>query len=231
VNNVDLDLFSPKPRTRTDDRIILLYPGSLNRHQGLDLAVAAMPQLIKEFPRIQLHIYGGGPALPGLQDQAAKLGLGDHVQFFTNVRIEDVSSLMANADIGIVPKRAEGFGDQAYSTKIMEFMSQGLPVVLSRTRIDSLYFDDSVASFFDSGDSDDLARAVRRILNDPVYRQQLSERGQAYAKANSWETMKDVYLDVVDRLTMTGIPRSEPVSLAVSDNSLTSERQPAVGPT
>ncbi len=207
INNVDLDLFSRKARTRTDDRIVLLYPGSLNTHQGLDIAINAMATLCREFPKIELHIYGRGPALPSLQELAQKLGLTAHVKFASSIKLEEVSTLMANADIGIVPKRASGFGDQAYSTKIMEFMSQGLPVVISRTRIDSLYFDDSVAAFFESGNPDDLVRAVRSILTDSAYRQQLSERGYAYAQANSWETMKDVYLDVVDRLTMTSISR------------------------
>jgi glycosyltransferase involved in cell wall biosynthesis len=209
VNNVDLDLFSRKTRTRTDDRIILLYPGTLNHHQGLDIAIEAMDGLSRDFPKIELHIYGRGPSLPKLKEQVSRLKLTEHVKFFDGILIDEVSTLMANADIGIVPKRAEGFGDQAYSTKIMEFMSQSLPVVLSRTRIDSLYFNDSVAAFFESGNSNDLARAVREILNNPAYRQQLSEQGYAYAQANSWEAMKNVYLDVVDRLTTTALPRQE----------------------
>jgi glycosyltransferase involved in cell wall biosynthesis len=206
VNNVDLDLFSPRARTRHDGRIVLLYPGSLNHHQGLDLAIDAVKILAPEFPSIELHIYGSGPALPQLKAQAARLGLENHVRFFPGVRIDDVPSLMANADIGIVPKRAEGFGDQAYSTKVMEFMSQGLPVVLSKTRIDSYYFGDSEAAFFESGNPEDLAGAVRKVLTDSEYREQLSKNGLAYALGNSWDTMQQVYLDIVNRLTMTGVP-------------------------
>ena len=143
-----------------------------------------------------------------------QLKLTNHVRFFPGVFLDQVPDLIANADVGIVPKRAEGFGDQAYSTKIMEFMSQGLPVVLSRTTIDSLYFDDSVVAFFESGNADDLARAIRRVVADEPYRRELSRAGLAYALANSWATMQDVYLNVVDRLTRTGIsqpPASEPV--------------------
>ncbi len=209
VNNVDLGLFSKKLRTRSDDRIVLLYPGTLNHHQGLDIAVNALAKLVDEFPKIELHIYGGGPVVPRLHELAKQLELGSRMKIFGSVPLDKISTLIANADIGIVPKRADGFGDQAYSTKIMEFMSQGLPVVLSRTRIDSLYFNDSVAAFFESGNPEDLARAVREVLIDPEYRRRLSEGGYAYAKANSWETMKDVYLDIVDRLTITGIPRAE----------------------
>lgn len=226
VNNVDLDLFTRKPRTRTDDRIILIYPGTLNHHQGLDIAVDAMKTLSREFPKIELHIYGRGPDLPKLQEQAKRLELTDHVKFFKGVLIEEVSHLMANADIGIVPKRAEGFGDQAYSTKIMEFMSQALPVVISRTRIDSLYFNDSVATFFESGNPDDFARAVRKILTDPEYRKKISESGYAYAQANSWDTMKNVYLDVVDRLTTTGIPNIDSAKSRPTDRSDLKSAQP-----
>jgi len=207
VNNVDFAIFSRKPRTRTDDRIILIYPGTLNYHQGLDIAINAMVPLSREFPKIELHIYGVGPTLEALKTQAQNLNLANHVQFFSPIRLEEVSNAIANADIGIVPKRASGFGDQAYSTKIMEFMSQALPAVVSRTTIDMMYFNDSVVSFFEPENSEDLARAVRQVLTNPEYRQQLSENGFEYAQANSWETVKNIYLDLVDRLTMTAIPR------------------------
>src|SRR5882672_7920302 len=165
-----------------------------------------MPALVSENPRMELHIHGGGEAMAALKEQVQRLRLTDQVRFLPGVLLDEVPGLIANADIGIVPKRAEGFGGQAYSTKIMEFMSQGLPVVLSRTRIDSLYFDSSVVAFFESGDVDDFARTIRRVVCDSDYRQNLSQHASTYAKANSWDTMKHVYLDLVDRLTTTAPP-------------------------
>ncbi len=47
---------------------------------------------------------------------------------------------MSKADLGIVPKRAAGFGDEAFSTKILEFMALGVPVIASETQIDRYYF-------------------------------------------------------------------------------------------
>jgi len=70
---------------------------------------------------------------------------------------------MASADIGVVPKRADSFGDQAFSTKIFEFMALGVPVIVSRTQIDSFYFDDSVVKFFDSKDEESLAEAMLEL--------------------------------------------------------------------
>ena len=43
---------------------------------------------------------------------------------------------MAAASVGVVPKRSEGFGNEAFSTKTLEFMACGVPVIVSRTRID-----------------------------------------------------------------------------------------------
>ncbi len=205
VNYVDLDLFRRMPRTRSNDRIVLLYPGSLHYHQGLDLAIDAVKALSSEIPNIDLHIHGDGAKMPELKRQIRNLGLTERVRFFSTVPLHQVPVLMADADIGIVPKRAEGFGGQAYSTKIMEFMSQALPVVLSRTPIDSIYFDDSVVAYFESGNSQDMARAIRQVVTNRDYRERLSKEGFAYATANSWQRMKRVYLDLVDRLTMTAV--------------------------
>jgi glycosyltransferase involved in cell wall biosynthesis len=102
----------------------------------------------------------------------------------------------------------------------MEFMSQKLPVVLSNTRIDSLYFNDSVVAFFKSGDADDLAQTIRKLASDPARRRELAERGFAYAKANSWDTMRHVYLNLVDRLTMTAVPHPESSTPGIEENTL-----------
>ena len=51
---------------------------------------------------------------------------------------------MAEADFGIVPKRSEGFGNEAFSTKIFEFMALGIPVIAADTKIDKYYFNDSL---------------------------------------------------------------------------------------
>ncbi|NJL72862.1 MAG: glycosyltransferase family 4 protein, partial [Candidatus Competibacteraceae bacterium] len=81
-----------------------------------------------------------------------------------------VAEIMAAADIGVVPKRANSFGNEAYSTKIMEFMAVGVPVIVSSTRVDRFYFDDSVVRFFESGNVEALTEAMDELLSDPARR-------------------------------------------------------------
>ena len=152
LNHVDPSLFYPRPRTRTDDKVIILFPGSFQWHQGLDIAIEAFALVHKRVPNAEFHIYGGGDEKSDLEALADRLELNHSVKFCGSVSLEDIADVISNADIGVVPKRADSFGNEAYSTKIMEFMSQGVPVVLSRTKIDNFYFDDSVVRFFKSGD-------------------------------------------------------------------------------
>ena len=118
--------------------------------------------------------------------------------FFRPVR--EIADVMANADLGVVPKRADSFGNEAYSTKIMEFMSLGVPVVASSTKIDRYYFDDSVLRFFESGNPDALAEAMLGVMRDDGQRQRMVNNASEYAARNSWETKKQEYLDLVDGL-------------------------------
>jgi glycosyltransferase involved in cell wall biosynthesis len=200
INNVDSRVFHPVKRTRIDDRLIVLFPGGLQWHQGLDIALRAFTRVVRELPNAEFHIYGDGNMKPALIALAAELGLNGKVRFFDPVRITEVAKIMANADLGVVPKRADSFGNEAYSTKIMEFMSLGVPVVVSKTKIDQFYFDDSVVRFFESGNHEALADAMIEVLRDPELRHRLIANAATYAQRHSWKTRQADYLALVDSL-------------------------------
>jgi len=62
VNFPDRGIFSPRGRTRTDRKFVILYPGTLNWHQGLDIAILAFSRIRDEAPEVEFHIHGEGPA-------------------------------------------------------------------------------------------------------------------------------------------------------------------------
>ncbi len=203
INNVDNRVFQPVPPTRNDGKLIILFPGGLQWHQGLDIALRAFTKVSREIPNAEFHIYGEGNMKPSLLALARELGFNGNVRFFEPVKVREIARIMANADLGVVPKRADSFGNEAYSTKIMEFMSLGVPVVVSRTKIDQYYFDDSVVRFFESGDSDALAGAMIDVLRDRELRQRMIANAIAYSGRNSWDSRKPEYLQLVDSLSLS----------------------------
>jgi glycosyltransferase involved in cell wall biosynthesis len=204
VNHVDAELFSPGIRFRSEGHPVLIFPGGFHHHQGLHVAIRAMTTLLKKFPTLKLHLIGDGPAREELVELASKLGLNGSVRILPPVPIHEIPLVLAQADLGVVPKLADGFGNEAYSTKIMEFMAGGLPVIASRTRIDEYYFGGGQVHFFRSGDSEDLARAVSEVLTNPELRAGLVRRGYEYVRRENWSGRSTEYLNLVDRLIESG---------------------------
>ncbi|HEV2395496.1 MAG TPA: glycosyltransferase [Candidatus Sulfotelmatobacter sp.] len=224
INHVDLELFYPRHRNRTDNTFIVLFPGSLQWHQGLDIAIEAFAKFHTQVPSAEFHIYsgGGGDMKSSLMKLAETLKVAPSVKFFDGVPLDEMPQVIANADLGVVPKRADSFGNEAYSTKIMEFMSQGLPVVASRTRIDEFYFNDGTVHFFESGNSGDMARAMLDVFNDKLLRANLVARGSEYSERNSWDHKKEEYLRLIDLLSTESfdnvqLPENSALEHAVSE--------------
>lgn len=205
INNVDAELFQRRPRTRDDGKLVIIYPGGLQSHQGLDIAIRAFEKVSRKLPNAELHIYGDGSAKDDLIALTHMLGLETKVLFFEPLPLSDIIRVVANADLGVVPKRADSFGNEAYSTKIMEFMSLGIPVVVSDTKIDKFYFNDSVVRFFPSGDPDALAEAMLDLLRNPQLRERMVANALEYVLHNNWESRRDEYLRLVDSLAEASV--------------------------
>jgi glycosyltransferase involved in cell wall biosynthesis len=200
VNSVDSRIFRPSRQVKSNRNPVIMFPGGLQWHQGLDIAIRAIAKLRRKLPEAEFHIYGDGNMKPQLVSLTEELGLSGSVRFFKPMRIQEIARVMAEADLGVVPKRADSFGNEAYSTKIMEFMSLGVPVVVSDTKIDRFYFDDSVVRFFESGNSDALAEAMCDVLCDDTLRNRLVRNASEYVANNSWEVRKADYIRLVDGL-------------------------------
>lgn len=199
LNYPDLRMFNVPRKERTEGSpFVFVYPGTLNHHQGLDVAIDALALIQSDCPTVELHIYGEGPALPELRAQAARLGLTSRVLFKERVPITSIPEILAGADVGIVPKRADGFGNEAFSTKILELMAASVPVIVSRTRIDSHYFSDEQVRFFDPGNASALALQMKSAYQDPTALVPTIAIGRELAVSYSWAKHAPLYIDIVD---------------------------------
>jgi glycosyltransferase involved in cell wall biosynthesis len=218
INRVDSKLFYQRECSRKDGKQIIMFPGGLQWHQGLDIAIRAMVIVRQKLPNAEFHIYGDGNMKDDLVALAKELNLGDAVKFFEPLPAAQIAQAMADADAGVVPKRADSFGNEAYSTKIMEFMSVGVPVVVSSTKIDRFYFNDKVVRFFESGNHTALAEGLVEVLTNEKVRREMVANATQYASENSWEARKSDYLLLVDSLCSTSrnIKRSGPLTQSVT---------------
>jgi glycosyltransferase involved in cell wall biosynthesis len=201
LNYPDMTIFHRRPINSKSDKFKMVYPGSLNFHQGLDVAIKALGKIRNELPQAELHIYGEGGYKPALMKLVDALELQDRVHFHNPVPLDKIADKIADADLGIVPKRNDFFGGEAFSTKILEFMSLGIPVIVSRTRIDQFYFTDDVVKFFEPENEDDLAQSILTLEKDKRLRERMIQNASKLIEDYMWDTKKLEYYALVDSLT------------------------------
>jgi glycosyltransferase involved in cell wall biosynthesis len=202
-NYPDLDIFvAQSARTETNSgRFLIVYPGSLNAHQGLDVAIRAFAKVAGRIPDADFHIYGEGAAKPSLIELTNRLGMQDRVTFHGLLPSAEIARVMATADLAIEPKRAtSAFGNEALSTKILEFMALGVPLIASKTKIHAYYYDDSIIRYYEHDDESALAECIVQMQRDPQLRAGYASRAAIYASKNNWQVKKVEYLQLVDSL-------------------------------
>jgi len=198
MNYPDQSIFYPINKERNNQKLVFIYPGTLNYHQGVDIAIKAFAIASRQIQNAEFHIYGEGAERGNLEKLANDLAVDDKIRFMGRVPIDQIAKDMAIADIGIVPKRDDSFGGEAFSTKIWEFMSVGVPVIVSGTRIDRHYFDDSIVRFFTPGDENCLADAIVSLARDPEIRKSLICNAQKYVEGKKWDIWKKNYFDLLE---------------------------------
>ncbi len=156
------------------DRPLVLAVGRLHRQKDFPTLLEAGRQLARRHPPPVVAIAGDGPARAEL---AASIAAGG-----TGVRLlghrSDVATLLAAADVVVLPSRWEGSPLAA-----QEALAAGRPLVASAVGgVPDLVGDGAV--LVPSGDPTALAVAVSALLDDPVAAAAVAGRG--VARAATW---------------------------------------------
>ena len=175
-NSVDINLFHAPPRGRQPVPTVgLMYSGT--PFKGVDVAFAAIAQLRRAYPAIQVVAFGTDPPLPALPLPAG-------CRFFLQPAQEELRDIYAMCDVFIAASRSEGFG-----LPILEAMACRCPVVATRTGCAADVIRDGVNGFVaEVGDAEGLAEGLRRIidLSEPEWRQ-ASDAALAQVASYSWD--------------------------------------------
>lgn len=205
LNLPDIKMFNSanmKVPKQKIDFFTILYPGTINKHCGLDVAVRALHEVRKDIPNIKFEIYGGGPELNNLKQLVKDLNLEDIVSFNGYVALETIPALMYNADLGIALLAGHNdYAQQALNVKLFEYLSMGLPSIATRTKSIEYYLKEGTVMLSEPNDPNDVARCIRDLYFNPEKREMLKKNGLEFISSNNSEIQMKNYLEIVDRLT------------------------------
>lgn len=157
----------------------LLYVGNRKPHKNV-------PRLLAAFARssvstdVQLLLTGRPDE--ELAAHATRLGIERRVVFVGDVDDGYLAALYRGAVAVVLPSLYEGFGLPA-----VEAMASGTPLVASTATAVPETVGNAAAALFDPFDVDELAAALRRVVDDEALREASRERGLERAKAFTWD--------------------------------------------
>lgn len=171
-NGVDLQLFMPIERAQARKRLgvegspVLISVGHLVDVKRQHIVIESLAALLPIYPDARLLLVGDGPLCGDLQELAARLELGDRVQFAGAVPQDELSLWYSAADVLVLASKREGWPNVvlealACGTPVVASRVGGLPEILTGPELGVLAEPDDVASFT-SGICDVLQRAPQR---------------------------------------------------------------------
>jgi glycosyltransferase involved in cell wall biosynthesis len=179
----------------------LIYHGTMAPRLGLDVALQAVRRVADAGVDVSLTMIGDGDDVPRLARLIEELDIGEFVELRVGfVPVEELLPDLIDADIGIVPAQAGPFTDTMVPSKLLEYVSLGVPTICSDLPAVRYYFNDDQVRMVTPGDTDALAEAIMALAADPAGRRQQAERAMGFLERYNWDTERQRYFDLIDEL-------------------------------
>lgn len=159
----------------------ILYVGERRCYKNFNRLAEAFAELSKELPDYSLVLTGRKLSVRE-REMFVKLGINDRVKVYNDISDGKLDQLYYHASLFVYPSLCEGFG-----IPILEAFSQNCPVVLSK----SSCFQEiggNACEYFETKSTNDMVRAIRKVMENDSYRQQLIENGRDRLEIFTWDS-------------------------------------------
>ncbi len=186
----------------------LLYAGTFEPYQGLDLLLRAFHEVQLQIPTAVMVLAGGTPQqVAEMQELARQLGCLDACRFLGRVPPQQARQLLKRASLAVSP-RVEGTNTPL---KVYELLASGTPLVATRIPSHTQVLDDDVC-FLVEPEPKSMAIGILTAWRDPELRARLADSARRlYEEKYS----RSVYETKVQRLLqlISGLPDAVPAGV------------------
>src|SRR5574341_193184 len=163
---------------------ILLYQGQIAKGRGIECLI----QSIQSIPDLSVVALGEGSSLEEYRNLVA-VRQWNRVYFPGKVSLSELHSYSTSADLGVVLTQDTCLSYHlSLPNKLFEYIHAGLPVIASNLpEIARVVSRHQIGEVVNRDDSVDIARAITRLLNDPVRYSQYRANAIKAAANFTWE--------------------------------------------
>ena len=188
------------------DCTTLGFIGSFYHYEGLDLLIEALPRLNAVFPKIGVLLVGGGEEEQRLRQQAAALGVAEHVRFAGRVPHNQIKRYYSVIDYFIYPRRKIRLTDLVTPLKPLEAMGLGGLVLASDIGGHrELVRDGDTGLLFSPDNASALAECIERIAQMKERHAEMRLAARRFVETERvWEASAAAYAPIYNRVATRG---------------------------
>jgi glycosyltransferase involved in cell wall biosynthesis len=171
------------------DRRTVVFMGHLLEKQGVQLAVAAMRNVLERVPDAKLKIIGDGSYRPALERLAAEMGIAEHCRFVGKIASsEELENEIARSAVAIAPymRALDTWTVYADPGKVKTYLACGVPVLLTDVPWNAAEIQSRGCGVVISEDIEDIAEAIIRLMSRET-NQEMRDKALAYAQGFGWQ--------------------------------------------
>ncbi|MEE9414995.1 MAG: glycosyltransferase family 4 protein, partial [Acidimicrobiales bacterium] len=157
----------PRPELKAGYEHMVMFVGVMGYQDGVHVLIDAAHHVRNKLGRTEVlfAIVGTGDQFGDLQEQHARLGLGEGVRFTGFISDDDMLDYLATADIGVAPDLFGPLNNVSTMTKTMDYMSMGMPTVSFDLK-ESRHTAGDSAVFVAENTAESLAMAIIELIDD-----------------------------------------------------------------
>lgn len=172
------------------DGALIVTPGALIARKGQALVLEAMAAL----PGTRLALAGAGEDEGKLRTRTRELGLADRVHMLGQVGHDVLPTLMAAADVMVLPSASEGLANVW-----VEALACGTPIVVPDIGGAREVVQSASAGRLVAREPSAIAAAVREVLDAPPSQAEVASHAERFSWRHNAEALVGLWADAITR--------------------------------
>ena len=205
-----------KKKLNLGGHIILSTFGMLNRDKGIEYAIEALPDIVKEFPNILYLVIGathpvvrrheGEVYRNKLKKLVLKLGLKENVKFYNKyLTLKELIDFLKATDIYISPTLNP---QQAVSGTVSYALSCACPIIATANQYACDVISPERGILVRFRNSKDIKKALFDILTDKKMRKEMQRNSYFYSRHMTWQNVALSYFNLFNKFAKI-VPRDK----------------------
>ena len=199
----DIKIFKEDARKKLNlpqSKKIILYTGSFYLYdwKGMDILLEAAKNFGEEF----LFLFVGGSEAEILNFKSQTINL-NNLKLIGHKPYTEIPYYLKSADVLVLPNKAGHKMSEQHTSplKLFEYMASGRPIVASDLPSLREVLTEKEALFFKPNDAEDLTRAIKKVLENASFAEELSQNALKKVQNYTWQNRAHHAIDFISKKT------------------------------